>query len=382
MRLAFLTPDWTPNGGVATHVRLVSAALVAAGHRVHVLYYHASDGGTVPGVTLEQSKNGAHGTMEQLLAFRPDVVHFHALNDVEFERRVLREFPAVKTFHSYDYCPSGTKFHHALDRSCTFETSIACVPRQAYLRCTMSKRPAVWLKQYQFASTINAHNKAYRRLIVASRYVKDEAVRTGYDAAQITILPYFTSLPEASPAPTPNHVLFVGRLTREKGVDLLCDALASLTCDWTCTIVGDGLAAQKIRAHAAARGLTDRLRFAGWLTGDALEAEFDAASVVVVPSRWPEPFGIVGLEAMAHRRPVVAFRVGGIPDWLDDGATGFLVAPLDTAAFGERIEWLLSHPAEAAAMGRTGRVRVEQQFDTRAHLEQLVPIYRELSAHR
>lgn len=378
MRLAFLTPDWTPNGGIATHVRLVSAALAAAGHVVHVLHRHASDGVSVPGVTIEQLRSEPAAAMEQLLAVRPDLVHFHGLNDVALERRAMAEFPAIKTFHVFDYCPSGTKFHHALDRDCTFATSLACVPRQAYLRCTLSKRPTVWWRQYTQASAFNQHNTAYRRLIVASAFVKDEAVRTGYDASQIAVIPYFTSLPAVTSPPRPNHVLFVGRITREKGVDLLCDALAGLPGDWSCTVVGDGMALSKVRAHAAAKGVDGRITFAGWLNGPALAAEFARASVVAVPSRWPEPFGIVGIEAMAHERPVVAFRVGGIPDWLDDGRSGFAVPPLDTREFGDRLRWLFAHPAEAAAMGRAGRARVERLFDVRAHLDRLMPEYQRL----
>ncbi len=382
MRLAFLTPDWTPNGGVATHVRLVSAALAAAGHRVHVLHRHPSDGVNVPGVTIEHIKSGPDAAMEQLLAFRPDVLHFHQLDDDALEVLSMREFPAVKTFHVFDFCPSGTKFHHALDRACTFETSIACVPRQGYLRCTLSQRPSVWWSQYQRATAINAQGRAYSRLIVASQFVKAEAVRTGYDPSRVSVVPYFTSVPDASRPPRANHVLFAGRLVREKGVDLLLDALAALPGEWSCTVVGDGMAAQKLRQHADAKGISARVRFAGWLSGAALSAEFEAASVVAVPSRWPEPFGIVGLEAMAHRRPVVAFRVGGISDWLDDGRTGFAVEPLDTATFSEKLGWLLTHPAEAASMGLAGRARVERDFDGRAHLEQLVPIYQELSGRR
>jgi hypothetical protein len=115
LRLAFLTPDWTPNGGVATHVRLAAGALAAAGHRVHVLYRNPSDGVSEPGVSIELMKPSPAAAMDQLMSFRPDVVHFHAFNDVDIEARALAEFPATKTMHMFDYCPSGTKFHHALD---------------------------------------------------------------------------------------------------------------------------------------------------------------------------------------------------------------------------------------------------------------------------
>ncbi len=392
MRLALLTPDWTPNGGIATYVRLVSAAFAAAGHQVLVLHADASDGAAPAGVEISRMRGFSYAAsgpsaeapvgaaMDQLLAFRPDVVHVHGINNIPFERRILTEFAAIKTFHVFDFCPSATKYHHATDHACTFATGPACVPRQFYLRCTLSKRPAVWWSQYTRAEELNTHNHAYSRSIVASHYVKQEAVRTGYEAERIDVVPYFTTVPAAVTIPRPRHILFVGRLVREKGADLLFDALSRLTGDWTCTVVGEGNASAKVRDDARARGLDGRVAFAGWLNGPALSAAFDEASIVVVPSRWPEPFGIVGIEAMAHARPVVAFRVGGIPDWLEDDVTGCLVEPGDVGAFSARLARLLEHPDAAAAMGARGRERVQRDFVAANHLGQLLPIYRRLHA--
>jgi glycosyltransferase involved in cell wall biosynthesis len=392
LRLALLTPDWTPNGGIATYVRLVSASLAAAGHDVLVLHADASDGAAPPGVEIRRlrafsydvsgrfAERSAGDAMEQLMAFRPDVVHFHGTNNIPLERAILTEFPALKTFHVYDFCPAGTKYHHATDHACTFSTGPACVVRQGYLRCTLSKRPGIWWSQYARATQLNRHNQAFSRLIVASEFVKREAVRTGYDAARIDVVPYFTTVPVAAAAPRPRHVLFVGRLVREKGADLLFEALRQLAGDWTCTVVGEGIASVKVRAEAHRRGLDARVTFAGWLNGEALSAAFQDASVIAVPSRWPEPFGIVGLEAMAHARPVVAFRVGGIPEWLEHGAAGWLVEPGDVAAFRDRLSWLLDHPGDAAAMGVSGRARVERDFAADTHLGQLMPIYTRLHA--
>ena len=370
----------------------MSAALGEAGHQVLVLHADSSDGETPPGVELHRllshhyaatgadAERAVAGAMDRLLDFRPDIVHVHGANNIPLERRVLSEFAAIKTFHVYEFCPSGTKFHHATDQACTFATSGACVPRQAYLRCTLSKRPGVWWSQYRRAVNLNAHNQAFPRCVVASRYVRNEAVRTGYDAGRVDVVPYFTTIPVEPPAPRAGRILFVGRLTREKGVDLLFDALAQLSGGWTCTVVGEGIASAKVRDEARSRGLDGRVTFAGWLNGAALSAAFAEAAVVAVPSRWPEPFGIVGIEAMAHARPVVAFRVGGIPEWLDDGITGWSVNPGDTRAFSERLAWLLAHPPEGAAMGRRGRARVQRDFVASAHLGQLLPIYERIRA--
>lgn len=391
MRLALLTPDWTPNGGVATHVRQVSAALAMAGHAVRVIHADPSDGSAPDGVTavhlrgLSSPSSSADGqaaaatAMDELFAFRPDVVHLHGINNIPFERRVLAEFAATKTFHVYDFCPAGTRYHHAIDRACTHGPGLACVWRQGYLRCTLSRRPSIWWRHYRRTTDLNRHNAAYPRWIVASQYARDEAMRSGYEGARLDVVPYFTELPGRVTTPVPGRILVAGRLVREKGVDQLFAALARVSGDWSCTVVGDGPWAGRIRAAAAASPAASRITFAGWLTGTALARAFDEAAMVAVPSRWPEPFGIVGLEAMAHARPVVAFDVGGIADWLDDGVTGWRVPAGDVTAFAARVQHLLDHPDEGAAMGVRGRERVVRDFTAARHLDRLLPIYRALA---
>lgn len=381
MRIALITPDWMPNGGIATHLHLVSDALARAGHQVHVLHRHAADNEGRGLVTAERLDPQARRAADQLLTFRPDIVHFHGLHDAGLETLALREFAAIKTFHVFEYCPAGTKFHHATDQACHKATTAWCVPRQAYLRCTLSRRPSVWWSQYRFAATFNPLNRTYPLLITASDYVKARAADAGFALDGIRVVPYFTVLPAAPPSPSAGHILFVGRLTREKGVDLLIDALGHLArtdTRWTCTIIGDGPEAGRLRDLVRARDLSSRVDFRGWLVGAPLAAAYAEATVVAVPSRWPEPFGIVGIEAMAHGRPVVAFRVGGIPEWLDDGVTGWAVTPLDARALADRLGRVLDDPSGAAAMGEAGRARVARDFGERAHLARLLPIYQEL----
>lgn len=313
--------------------------------------------------------------MEKLYAFRPDVVHVHGAHNVPLEQRVMSEFATTKTLHVFDFCPAATMYHHATDTSCAFAPGLACVPRQAYLRCTLSKRPSVWWSQYRRASRLNEQNQHYSKLIVASRYVQQAAVQSGYDAERITVLPYFTSIPDAISTPVTGEILFVGRLVREKGVDLLLEALSTLGGDWTCTIVGEGMAGADLRSQADRQGLSGRVKFAGWQSEADVARFIQQSSVVVVPSRWPEPFGIVGIEAMAMARPVVAFAVGGIPEWLDDGVSGWSVAPGDHGMLAERLARVLEHPEEADAMGVRGRARVQRDFSASAHLRQLLQIY-------
>jgi glycosyltransferase involved in cell wall biosynthesis len=244
-----------------------------------------------------------------------------------------------------------------------------------YLRCTLSKRPGVIWRQYRRGTRAAAQLRDFERVTVASEYIRQLSISNGVAADRVSVIPYYTSCPAHV---TPAHsrtILFVGRITPEKGLDLLLDALTRVPGDWHLSVVGDGIGMAQTRARVHDMGLAPRVTFHGWLNGDALVQAYRDAAVVVVPSRWPEPFGIVGIEAMAHGRPVVAFGVGGIPEWLTDGVGGFVVPPADVATMADRIVSVLANPAEAEAMALRGRARVLRDFSEEAHLDKLVPLY-------
>lgn len=390
MRLALLTDDWRPTGGVVRHVRLVAPALAAAGH--DVLVVHAGDprdseaplpaGVTVqaiPGALRDQSAPANRAAVDRvclaLAAFRADLAHIHACTNFLVEDAVRTRVPTIKTVHTLDVCPSGTRFHYATGKVCRHDTGLLCVPRQAYLRCTLSKRPPVWWRGYRYATTMESRLRTYGHVVVASAFVKQLLVRSGVSADRVTVIPYFTPAPASTTAASGRSILFVGRVTPEKGLDLLLDALAHVAGPWRLTVVGDGLALPAIRRRVEHAGWSDRVTLRGWLDGRALTEAYQQAAVVVVPSRWPEPFGIVGLEAMAQARPVVACDIGGIPEWLRDGDGGRLVPPGDAASMASQIDALLNNPDEAARIAARGHARVGREFSAAVHLDRLIPLY-------
>jgi glycosyltransferase involved in cell wall biosynthesis len=134
-----------------------------------------------------------------------------------------------------------------------------------------------------------------------------------------------------------------------------------------------------MQARVAELGLSDRFRFLGFRP-DAPRA-VQAFDVVAVPSH-VEPFGLAALEAMAAGRPVVASRVGGLPEIVLDGRTGVLVPPRDAAALARGIAGLLDDPALMAAMGEAGRLRASKVFSLGAHGEAMQSLYDRLIGSR
>jgi len=393
LRIAQISKDFSTNGGAGAYVLRLRSGLEALGYEVLVVHADANVPPSPSGesrqfyvagfdrfVIENDRRNSRTRIMEILGTFNPDIVHIQANDDFVLEMEIRRSFPAIKSLHVYDFCPSGNKFHHALGKPCQHPTSLLCMARMGYKRCHLSKRPSVIRWHYRRCVEANRNNVHYRKLIVGSEYVKQQAMASGYSASQLEVLPYFTELPVLSSVANEceNTILFVGRVVREKGLDYLLSALSLVQTFWHLVVDGDGPDLDRAKQRARRLGLNSRTEFVGWARKEQHLRLYQEASVVVVPSVWPEPFGMVGIEAMSYGKPVVAFNVGGIPDWLKEGETGFLVKPYDVKDMAEKIGYLLEHPDIAHQMGMKGRTRVEREFNPETHITRLLTIYKEV----
>jgi glycosyltransferase involved in cell wall biosynthesis len=136
-------------------------------------------------------------------------------------------------------------------------------------------------------------------------------------------------------------------------------------------ILGDGNHRPYCERLCRKLGLSDRVRFQGFVPREIMRELTLQASVLVVSSVWPEPFGLVGPEALSYGVPVVAFDAGGIREWLFDGENGFLVPWMDTDAMAEQVERLLKDKELARRLGQRGRELVNQQYDAERQIDAL-----------
>ena len=199
-------------------------------------------------------------------------------------------------------------------------------------------------------------------VVCASSALAEDARALG--ARDIRVIPSAVAIPETVGKPDePPHVLYVGRLSEEKGVRELAEAAEGLPL----VVVGDG----------PLRSLFPQA--AGFVPPHELGLWYERAAVVVVPSR-REGYGMVAREAMAYGRPVVATAVGGLVDAVEDGVTGLLVPPLDVAALRAALERLLADPTLRAELGRSGRGRARESSSPPAVASALEAIFADLVA--
>jgi glycosyltransferase involved in cell wall biosynthesis len=175
----------------------------------------------------------------------------------------------------------------------------------------------------------------------------------------------------------------VGRLEESKGFADLARALAQVGGDtgWRWVLVGDGPERRSLRALADDLGIAGRVHFAGRATDEDLHAWYDAADLFVHPTRY-EGSSLVTLEAMLHRRAVLATRAGGLPDKVLPGHTGWLADPSSPAALASALRQAFAERERWAAYGEAGRRLLEEQFDWRVLQGRFSALYRSLAEAR
>ncbi len=238
-------------------------------------------------------------------------------------------------------------------------------------------------KVYTWLSLRMARSAAVRQVVCVSEALGRSHRAAGVPAARLSVIP--NGLPsspagqnsEQQPAPGGDSLLigFVGRLSAEKGPDLFLDAVIPLCWsrhDVQAVLLGEGPELANLKARAQAAGLEARIRFPGYQT--AIQEWLQRLTMLVVSSR-TEGTPMVLLEAMQAGVPVVAFRVGGIPDMLVDGQDGLLVEPEDLDGLRQCMERLIDQPQRAQELGARAQRTQRQRFHLPVLAERWAKVY-------
>lgn len=389
MRLLIATRHATTVGGVETYLKAVLPPLVRRASAVALLTRGggptgADDLPAVDGVTwLPVADETPDTVLDAARSWQPDVVYTHGMGLPSLDAALAEPFPAVAFMHNYDAtCASGYKRHGAPHVTpCSRPLGLACLALWGPRRCG-GQSPRTALRMYGEARRRQSTLHQCEAVVVASQHMVDEMTRNGVPASRVHHAPLFPTAgrPDAAPPPArafSGRVLYVGRLTALKGWHHLLEALPqaarALGRPLTLVVAGDGPDRAAFEEACVRRGVS--CDFRGWLTGRLLERELRAADALVVPSLWPEPFGLVGLDAACVGLPAVAYGVGGIPEWLVTGQTGELAvaAHPEPSALAEALARMLAAPEHWQRL-RVGAWQSVGKFTLEAHLERLWPI--------
>jgi len=313
--------------------------------------------------------------------FQPDAVYVHKMGDLSILNKLLNSGkPLVRMVHDHDiYCMRSYKYHPITRQICVRPASPYCIfPCGAMLTRNRSRGfPFKWVSYLAKKREIGV-NRKFQRMLVATEYMKQELIRNGFDPSRIEIhapVPRNNSDPVQSSFSNRNLIIYAGQLIRGKGVDVLLESLGALQVNFECLILGDGNHREYCQQLCRKLGLADRVFFKGYVPPEAMAAFYSEASLAVMSSVWPEPFGAVGLEAMRYGLPVVGFDAGGIKEWLLDKVNGFLVPHMDRQQFALRVEQLLRDKTLAREMGSKGAEIVRQKFDFTKYVDGLEAMF-------
>jgi glycosyltransferase involved in cell wall biosynthesis len=376
-------PRWTRDGGVSAHVQTSAEILSRMGVDVRVLAARIESTEEIPGVMLYRCPDLFHTDVPmdmrigEAIAFGPEVVHLHQVDLPDVTRAMRAIAPVVVSAHNYPACSAGS-YYFRPGQECTRAHGPACIVNMLARGCAHTHNPKPLPKRYKNA-TVRAEALHSADLVVSYSSSVDRHLAAN-GLTQRRLVPYSATIASrlGSGHAERRRVLFAGRMVREKGVDVLIRAARDVDAEFV--ICGDGRLLEAMRRLARRNGVQERISFTGWLDSERLAREFAEASVVVVPSLWPEPFGLVGIEGLAAGRPVIASATGGVEDWLDDGISGLCVKPGDAGELAAALNLLLADPERQHAMGIAGRQAVSTRFSPERHAEKILHAYRDAGA--
>jgi glycosyltransferase involved in cell wall biosynthesis len=355
--------------------------LEAHGHRVLRCVSHNDRVAKMSRPALAKSTIWNGRTYRELRALirreRPQVAHFHntfpLLSPAAYYAARAEGVPVVQTLHNYRLlCPNALFFRDGgvcedcLGRAVPWPgVAHACYRGSR----TSSGAVAAMLSTHRVAGT---WSRAVDTYIALTEFANQKFVQGGLPAEHTTVKPNFVDPDPGMGDGEGGYVLFVGRLSQEKGVDVLLAAWERLQGRVPLKVVGDGPSASQV-AKA-----TKRLRGVEWLgrqPEELVRTLMKGARALIFPSVWYEGFPMVIAEAYAVGLPVIASDLGSMSSLIDHGRTGLLFSPGDSEGLTSQVEWASSHPAELRRMREGARAEFVAKYTAERNYQMLMKIY-------
>lgn len=306
--------------------------------------------------------------------YRPDVIHAHntfpLISPSLYFAAGRQAVPVVQTLHNFRlFCPQAMFMRHgAVCEDCLGKLPWRGVVRRCYR--DSAAQSAVLVGMLGVHRALGTWRTRVARYIALNDFCREKFIEAGLPAKRIVIKPNFVDLPAPAVDQARTGVLFVGRLSAEKGVATLAAAAALQDGHQSIGVVGTGPEQARLEGVAG-------IHLLGWQTPEFVYARMRRSSCLVMPSIWYENFPRTLVEAFACGLPVIASRLGAMADLIRDGETGLLFTPGDAADLARALAWAASHAEEMRRMGEAARREYEEKYTPQANFARLMEIYGE-----
>ena len=373
MRVILVNEAARPHNGGANRVVVETCRFLQdAGHQVLLVY---QDSGPVAvDCPVRSLPNGGNpGDLTALCQeWKPDVIQLHGVRVPGLIDEAAAFASAVFLHDQSWFCSSGDRMSRDL-APCHRPHGLSCLLWH-YLQGCGGRSPlgnaGRWSRTDGLA---RIRNHPHLRIQVASRFMVNGLLENGYDSGRIDLVQLYAPIPAAVPDPQePGLLLLPSRLVPPKGVQVALEALNTLRdFPWRLVIAGDGWHRAALEKQVANLDLQSRVRFLGEIAPLALDAWYRQCQWVLFPVLRHEPFGLVGVEALAHQRPIIAFGGGGADEWLAHGISGIRVGERTAAAFADALRRGLTDPHLRQSLQEGTRARY-CPFKPDAYLQRLL----------
>ncbi|MBK1988971.1 glycosyltransferase family 4 protein [Sphaerospermopsis aphanizomenoides BCCUSP55] len=377
MRIAHYMNGLTYPGGIASYIHRITKAQLAAGNRVYLFDTLPIKTDLVP--TDDQIVICDDDLYKQAISLQIDILHLHT----SVSKLPPPELAVVRTVHGNNpYCPSGSRYLKNWGKPCDRTYSLPGCLWGHFIDHCGSIRPKNLQNGFQSFWQDMETLKSIPA-IANSEFVRQQMIRAGYNPSSVQKLYYFVpEILDYFPPPKTDipHFVFAGRITPEKGLHWLLNAIAKVQVPVHLDIAGTGNQEQEklLISQIQQLKLEDKVTLHGWVDAVKITQLLQQARALIFPSVWHEPAGFVSLEAAAVGRPIIASRVGGIPEHIERLKNGLLVEVNDIHGLAQSIENLAENWNLAQEMGLTGRKMVKENFAMSDHLQKLMQLYNEI----
>jgi glycosyltransferase involved in cell wall biosynthesis len=386
MRVLIANDFGTPTGGAEIYCLRLRQALRERGYEVALVScsytsghanqadYEFPDVGDTNRISrsLRYLNNpDAIGAFQAILCdYRPDIVHLRTFSKLSLSvLKALSKTPTV--YHAPNHflsCPSQLRMLPSRI-FCSHAQGWQCVRNGCFPALTL---PLIW-RRHQL---IQRYKGSISLAIGPSSHIVEDLRRVGLP--RVERLLHGMPLVDRLQRDARSEILFVGRLSKEKGADVLLHAMSQvhrIHPEARLVLAGDGPLRQELEQTSEALGISAHVDFVGWVPNQELPRLHARANVMVIPSVCPEAFGIVTLEAQMWGTPVIGTDLGGTRDLIVHGQTGLRCRPNDPADMANQICYLLNHSGEAGQMADAARSFVEHNCSMDSHVNQLLELY-------